>query len=147
LDPVLHAGYGGVGKTQKFLDAVLRWVRGEFGSGGLIAVGTDETGKMWSDHFGIAPYYLLFDDTGTCVERRCNPYATQADGTAKHHGNPRFIIELLTGCVTWIGKYIGKGGDARRSMVEQAGIEIVPTESENTIEAVQTYLTAHRENV
>ncbi|MFP4211948.1 MAG: hypothetical protein ACLFR8_11935, partial [Alkalispirochaeta sp.] len=30
LDPVLHAGYGGVSKTQKFLDAVLRWVRGEY---------------------------------------------------------------------------------------------------------------------
>jgi hypothetical protein len=147
LDPVLHAGYGGVSKTQKFLDAVLRWVRGESASGRLIAVGTDEAGEIWSDHFGIAPYYLLFDDTGTCIDRRCNPYATNADGTTKHHGNPRLIIELLKGSTTWIGKRIGEGGDARRYIAEQAGIEIVPTESENAAEAVQTYVTAHKERV
>lgn len=147
LDPVLHAGYGGVSKTQKFLDGVLRWVRGESVSGGLIAVGADKAGKLWSDHFGIAPYYLLFDDTGTCIDRRSNPYAPHVDGTGTHHGNPRLIIELLKGCTTWIGRRIGEGGDARRYIAEEAGIEIVQTDRETITRAVQTYLTAHKERV
>ena len=46
-----------------------------------------------------------------------------------------------------LGVPSGEGGDARRYIAEQAGIEIVPTESENAAEAVQTYVTAHKERV
>ncbi|WP_041401002.1 NifB/NifX family molybdenum-iron cluster-binding protein [Salinispira pacifica] len=101
----------------------------------LIAVGADEKGGVWKDHFGVSPVYRLYDLTGTLVEERANPHAS-----ANHHGNPLLIAELLEGCSVWIAATVGP----KRSMVEERGIRVILTQAETADEAVAAYLRGER---
>lgn len=147
LDPILHAGYGVVKKTQRFLDAVLRWARDESSDRIALAVGATESGALWGDHFGVAPFYFLFDRNGALIEKRRNPHGGANGGKAAHHGNPQLIVDLLPECSVWIGRQIGEGGEKRRRIVEQAGIEIVSSEAREAEAAAREYLAANKETV
>ena len=95
-----------------------------------IAVGADEQGALWEEHFGISPLYHVYDTTGVLMEKRPNPHAS-----AGHHGNPSLIIEVLKDCGVWIARTVGKKQEA-----EELGIRVSITQAATVEDAVSEYL-------
>lgn len=101
-----------------------------------IAVAITEDNRMWGGHFGMAPYYALYDRQGNLVERRFNPHgAGHAHG---HHDDPRRIVALLSDCGVFIGRRMGEA--SRRRLVTQMGVEAVLTTERDPQAAVRAYL-------
>jgi predicted Fe-Mo cluster-binding NifX family protein len=99
-----------------------------------IAEGVDGEGQVWQAHFGMAPWYYLFDRQGELVERRANPYAR----SSKHHDDPMRIAVLMPGCGTLIARRMGE--QSRRRLAESLGVRPVLTEATDPHQAVQAYL-------
>jgi predicted Fe-Mo cluster-binding NifX family protein len=85
-----------------------------------IAVAVDEDGKIWKGHFGIAPYYLIYDDEKTFAEKRQNPYGAASEKHT-HHDNPKLIIKFLSDCKIFVGKRMGQ--ESRIKLKQNFGIE------------------------
>ena len=99
-----------------------------------ITVGVDDEGQVWKAHFGMAPWYYLFDRQGELVERRANPYARED----KHHDDPARIVALLPECGVLIARRMG--GQSRRRLAESLGVQPVLSEATDPHQAVQVYL-------
>ena len=95
-----------------------------------IAVGADEQGALWEEHFGISPFYHLYDTAGVLMEKRPNPHASGG-----HHGNPTLIVELLEECGVWIARTVG-----RKQEAEERGIRVIITQATTVDDAVSEYL-------
>ena len=100
----------------------------------MIALGVDNEGQVWQAHFGMAPWYYLFDGQGELVERRTNPYAQRG----KHHDDPGRIVALLPECSIFIARRMG--GRSRRRLAESLGIQPVLTGATDPHQAVLAYL-------
>ncbi len=102
-----------------------------------LAVGVTEDGRVWGGHFGMAPFFALFDRQGNFVARRFNPHgAGHAHG---HHDDPGLIVRLLHDCGVFIGRRMGEA--SRQRLVARWGIETVITTERDPQAAVQAYLT------
>jgi predicted Fe-Mo cluster-binding NifX family protein len=101
-----------------------------------IAVGVDDRGQIWSGHFGVAPYYRIYDRTGQSVERRLNPYGPNGDQHA-HHGNPALVAELLPECSVFVGRQMGN----KECLAKELGITPVVTGESDPDLAVRALLT------
>ena len=99
-----------------------------------IAIGVDDEGQMWQAHFGMAPWYYLFDRQGELVERRANPYARED----KHHDDAARIVALLPECSVFVARRMG--AQSRRRLADSLGVQPVLTETTDPRQAVQTYL-------
>ena len=99
-----------------------------------IALGVDDEGQIWQAHFGMAPWYYLFDRQGELIERRANPYAQ----TGKHHDDPMRIVALLPECSVFIARRMG--GRSRRRLAESLGVQPALTEATDPHLAVRAYL-------
>ena len=104
-----------------------------------ITVGVDDEGQVWQAHFGMAPWYYLFDRQGELVERRANPYAQEG----KHHDDPGRIVALLPECDIFIARRMG--GQSRRQLAESLGVRPVLTETADPHEAVRETLGGYKE--
>jgi hypothetical protein len=100
---------------------------------GIIAVGVDDQGQVWQAHFGMAPWYYLFDGQGELIERRANPYAR-----TKHHDDPVAIVALLPECTTFIARRMGE--QSRNQLTTSLRIEPALTTATDPYQAVQAYL-------
>lgn len=105
----------------------------------LIAVSVDEMGQLWHGHFGMAPFYHIYDHTGTLRATRRNPYSA-GPGTHTHHDNPQLIVELLPECRVFLARRMGTHG--RQRLVAEFGIVAVLTTAEELEPAIRDYLTA-----
>jgi hypothetical protein len=99
-----------------------------------IAVGVDQNGGLWLAHFGMSPYYFIYDKSGLLLEKRHNPYGAPGPD-AKHHGNPHQIISLLSDCHVFIARAMGKP-----AQLEKLGVRPVLTQENNPQIAVATFL-------
>lgn len=90
-----------------------------------IACGVEESGLMWKGHFGISPYFDIYDENKIFVERRLNPYGT-ASGSHNHHDNPMLIIEFLSDCGIFVAKRMGQ--ESIIKLEEKFGIKPIITE-------------------
>ncbi len=104
-----------------------------------IAVGVDQNGGVWNDHFGESPFFNVYDGEGIFVEAILNPYGSEGD-LEKKHGNPFEIVELLKGCGVLIGRVLGQG-----KKIERTGIVVFETKEDDPELAVKTYLEKNRE--
>jgi len=100
---------------------------------GIIAVGVDDQGQVWRAHFGMAPWYYLFDEQGELIERRANPYAR-----TQHHDDPVAIVALLPECTTFIARRMGE--QSRNQLTTSLRIEPVLTAATDPYQAVQAHL-------
>lgn len=100
-----------------------------------IAIGVNEGGKVWTEHFGIAPSFQIYDAGGRLVETRPNPAST-TDIQAQDHSNPLHVEDLLNDCQVYItgltGHYL--------AFVERRGIEIITTAEADPLTAFQAYV-------
>ena len=103
----------------------------------LIAIGVENERKMWEDHFGEAPYFDIYDMTGSRIETRINPYGEFGD-QEKKHGDPQQIIQLLSDCSVFIGCSLGKVAKIR-----EKGYEAVITTETDPLVALDAYLNTH----
>ena len=98
-----------------------------------IAIAVDDEGQVWKDHFGIAPYYYLYDRDGKLVEKRPNPHGGE---TEQPHSSPRHITELLADCTVFIAGLTG----LYQEFVERTGVEVVTTDRRTPEAALAAYL-------
>ncbi len=101
-----------------------------------IAVAVKNNSAMWKGHFGMSPYYQIYDLNGNFLEQRENPFGLGKE--KKHHDNPKLIIDLLKDCNIFIA--IGIGEKSKRKLIENLGVIPVITKSKSPIEAVKEYL-------
>jgi predicted Fe-Mo cluster-binding NifX family protein len=100
----------------------------------LIAVAVDKNGNVWKGHFGMSPFYLLFDDKGKQIEKKKNPLAEEN----KHHDDPKLVVNLLNDCNVFIAKRMGD--KSKKNLVEKLNVTPVITENENPLDALNDYL-------
>jgi predicted Fe-Mo cluster-binding NifX family protein len=100
-----------------------------------IAVGVDEKGKIWKGHFGIAPYFLIYDADKNFIEKRLNPYGTAAAGKHNHHDNPKLIIGFLDDCNVFVAKRMGQ--ESQIKLEKNFGIKPVIVSTDNVDEALK----------
>jgi predicted Fe-Mo cluster-binding NifX family protein len=104
-----------------------------------IAVGVNKLEKIWHGHFGISPYFVIYDRDGELIDKRINPHG--AGEKHKHNHNddqPLLIKEILHDCTTFIGKRMGEG--SKLKLAQKLGVETILTELDEPQEAVNTVL-------
>ena len=99
-----------------------------------IAVGVDTNEKIWKGHFGIAPYFYIYDEKKNFIEKRLNPYGQLAEGKHNHHDNPKLIIDFLNDCNTFVAKRMGQ--ESKIKLQQNFGIRPVIVETESVEEAL-----------
>ncbi len=105
----------------------------------LIAVATDKDGKkIWRGHFGMSPFYTVFDEDGNFVEKRVNPYAKEG----KHHDDPNLIVNLLSDVSLFIAKNMGH--KSREKLTKELGVKSILVDLDNIDEALRYYLDVKR---
>ncbi len=105
----------------------------------FIAVATqNDKRSLWNGHFGMSPFYSIFNENGNMIRQTENPYA-KAD---KHHDNPDLIVNLLPDVKTFIAKNMGQ--KSRERLINKLGIESVLVDKNNIYDAVDYYLKAKK---
>ncbi len=101
-------------------------------------VGKDEK-TIWVGHFGISPYYFIYDNEGNFIEKRVNPYSK-----GQHHDDPNLIVNFLNDCKVFIAKRMGE--ESRRKLVENLNIETYLTKTKEVEKAIEEYLSQKHKN-
>jgi predicted Fe-Mo cluster-binding NifX family protein len=101
----------------------------------LIAVGVNKADKIWAGHFGIAPYYQVYNTDGEMIEKRMNPHGA-GQGHKHDHGDdqPLLIKEILTDCNIFIGKQMGE--ESKLKLAKKLGVKTILTEKSDPQEVV-----------
>lgn len=100
-----------------------------------IAIGVNEDGAVWAEHFGIAPYFQIYDTGGRLLETRPNP-ASMAENQEQGHSNPLHVEYLLNDCQVYIAGLTGY----YMEFVEKRGIRVLTTSETDPLTAIQAYL-------
>ncbi len=104
-----------------------------------IAVGVNKLDKVWHGHFGISPYFLIYNNDGEMIEKRINPHGA-GQGHKHDHGDdqPFLIKEILHDCNIFVGKKMGEG--SKLKLAQKLGVETVLTENAEPQEVVNGIL-------
>lgn len=105
-----------------------------------IAVAVNKNDVIWYGHFGISPYFLIYDSEGKLSDKRINPHG--AGNSVQHHDNPKLIIDLLNDCNVFVGKRIGD--KSKNKLVEKFNIKTILTEETNPEEFVKNFLLQYK---
>jgi len=105
----------------------------------FIAIGvTKDRAGVWAGHFGMAPFYFIYDQQGQLVEVRPNPHG--AGSGQGHHDDPRLIARLLSDCRVFIGRRFGH--ESQHKLARNLGVQPVSTAAKTPGEAIQQFLGA-----
>ncbi len=104
-----------------------------------IAIAINKMDKIWAGHFGMAPFFLIYNRDGEQIETRINPHGA-GEGHKHNHGDdqPILIKEILNDCYTFIGKRMGE--DSKLKLAQKLGIETVLVETNEPAEALNKFL-------
>lgn len=104
-----------------------------------IAIGINKANTIWKGHFGISPFFQVYNRDGKLLETRINPHGSGENHKHSHDENqPLLIKEILNDCSTFIGKRMGEG--SKLKLAQKLGVETVLYKIDNPIEALNTYL-------
>ena len=101
-----------------------------------IAIAVNKNENIWYGHFGISPYFLIFDNSGKLKDKRINPHG--AGHSQLYHDNPKLIIESLNDCDVFVGKKMGAKG--KNILAEKFGIKTILTKENNVKLFLKNYL-------
>ncbi|WP_198014770.1 methyltransferase domain-containing protein [Hippea sp. KM1] len=105
----------------------------------LIAVATGKDKRsIWKGHFGMSPFYSIFDNDGNLIEQKENPYA-KGD---KHHDDPNLIVNLLDNVYLFIAHNMGK--KSREKLTKELGIKSLLVDTEDIYSAIDYFLQARK---
>lgn len=105
-----------------------------------IAIAVNKNDVIWYGHFGISPYFLIYDNQGELLDKRINPHGV--GNSVQHHDNPKLIIELLNDCNIFIGKRMGN--KSKNKLVEKFNIKTILTEETKPDVFVASYLESNK---
>ncbi len=104
-----------------------------------IAVAVNKNEKLWPGHFGIAPYYNIYDRDKNLVEKRINPHGS---GHSRHSheddNQPKMIKEVLHDCDVFIGKRMGE--KSKLKLAEKLGVTTILTKESDPLKALEEYI-------
>ncbi len=104
----------------------------------LIAVATAKDKKsLWPGHFGVSPFYSIFDEEGNLIETRENPFSKD-----KHHDDPFKVKEFLSDVSTFVGKNMGQ--KSRKKLTEKLKVRTMLVDAEDIYDAIKYYLDAKK---
>lgn len=104
-----------------------------------IAIGVSKANKIWKGHFGISPFFQVYDREGKLIETRINPHGAGENHKHNHDDSqPILIKEILKDCKTFIGKRMGE--QSKLKLAQKLGIETVLYDLDEPTEALNTYL-------
>lgn len=104
-----------------------------------IAVAVNKNNKLWPGHFGIAPYYNIYDKDKNLIEKRLNPHGTgHSHHTHEDANQPKLIKEILHGCNVFIGKRMGEKN--KKKLAEKLGVTTFLTKETDPLKALEEYL-------
>jgi predicted Fe-Mo cluster-binding NifX family protein len=107
--------------------------------GNNIAVAVNKNEKMWAGHFGIAPYYYVYDKNKNLLEKRVNPHASSHSHHSHDDDNqPKMIKEILQDCNVFIGKRMGEQN--KQKLAEKLGVTTILTKETDPLKALEEYL-------
>ena len=101
-----------------------------------IAVGINKANKIWHGHFGISPYFQIYNREAEVVDKRINPHGAGNGHKHEHDDNQPFLIkEVLYDCNIFVGKQMGEGSKLKLS--QKLGIETILTDKNDATEVVK----------
>lgn len=104
-----------------------------------IAVAVNKNDKLWPGHFGIAPYYNIYDRNKNLIEKRLNPHgAGHSQHSHEDNNQPKMIKETLNDCNVFIGKRMGE--KSKLKLAEKLGVTTILTKETEPIKAIEEYL-------
>jgi predicted Fe-Mo cluster-binding NifX family protein len=104
-----------------------------------IAIGVNKANNIWKGHFGISPFFQVYNRDGELIETRVNPHGSGENHKHSHDENqPLLIKEILSDCSTFIGKRMGEG--SKLKLAQKLGIETILVETNDTTEALKSLL-------
>jgi len=108
--------------------------------GNNIAVAVNKKEKLWTGHFGIAPYYYIYDRDKNLVEKRLNPHGSGHSHHSHHDDDnqPKMIKEILRDCNVFIGKRMGE--KSKQKLAEKLGVTTILTKETDPSKALEEYL-------
>lgn len=107
--------------------------------GNLIAVGVNRLDKIWHGHFGVSPYFQIYNAVGEIVDKRINPHGIGHEGKHIYDDDQHLLVkEILHDCKIFVGKRMGEGSQLKLS--QKLGIETVLTEKSEPQEVVKEIL-------
>ena len=99
-----------------------------------IAIGVHKDKKtVWPGHFGVSPFYYIYDFEGNLIEVKQNPYSK-----GQHHDDPNLIVNLLDECKVFIARQMGE--TSRKKLVENLNIETYLTKTREFEKALNEFL-------
>ena len=105
----------------------------------FIAVGVNKLDKIWHGHFGVSPYFQIYNAGGELIEKRINPHGLGHQGKHTHGDEQHLLVkEILHDCKIFVGKKMGEGSQQKLS--QKLGIETVLTEKTDPEEVVKEIL-------
>ncbi|NOX65798.1 MAG: hypothetical protein GXO85_08355 [Chlorobi bacterium] len=105
-----------------------------------IAVAVNKNTKLWPGHFGISPYYYIYDRDRNLIEKRINPHGAGHTNHSHHDDDnqPKMIKEILNDCDVFIGKRMGE--KSKQKLAEKLGVTTILTKETDPIKAIEEYL-------
>jgi len=103
----------------------------------FIAIAVKGNGEMWGGHFGMAPFFLIYNYDAGLIEKRENPFGA-GHGKHEHHDNPKLIVELLKDCKIFIAKRMG--AESKKKLVKNQRINPFITKKDDPQLALCEYL-------
>ncbi len=101
-----------------------------------IAVAVNGKGKIFGGHFGSAPKYLIFNNSGKFLNEIENSHDPKK--TKVHHDNPKLIKELLNDISVFIGKHFGE--KSKEKLINKLRITPFDTKFTEPEKAIEEYL-------
>jgi len=101
-----------------------------------IAVAVNKNTKLWPGHFGIAPYYNIYDRNKNLIEKRLNPHGS--NHSHEDDNQPKMIKEILHDCNVFIGKRMGE--KSKLKLAEKLGVTTILTKETDPVKAIEDYL-------
>lgn len=101
-----------------------------------IAIAVNKNENIWYGHFGISPYFLIFDNSGKLNDKRINPHG--AGHSQLYHDNPKLIIDSLNDCGIFVCKIMGE--KSKNKLAEKFGIKTILTEEKDVKLFLKNYL-------
>ena len=103
-----------------------------------IAVAVNKIDKVWHGHFGISPFFQIYNREGELIENRINPQGAGHSKLDHDENKPLLIKEILNDCSVFIGKRMGE--KSKKILLDRLYVETIFTDETEPEEIVTSYL-------
>ena len=103
-----------------------------------IAVAVNKIDKVWHGHFGISPFFQIYNREGELIEKRINPHGAGHSKLDHDENKPLLIKEILDDCSVFIGKRMGE--KSKKILLDKFYVETIFTDETDPEITVKSFL-------